>query len=385
MSDSESQILDLRFQMHDPRTWRTVLAAIMIGMSATVLAQSRPASPGAEAPSSRPVSRDEALWEEIAELDREPGRAEATPAGDDAALQRRKTLLEKVRHYLTAYPGGPRRDEAVRVELRALFEIGTLSGGAYRPLRERVEEYLRHPSGEGAQYEAAWWAIRCRRLAPGAAASPPSSSAPVGRYDNELLDAYREYVRRYPRSPYVPRMAAELYEAAGDRGDRDEQRRMVAQLRRDFTEHVVTLLLTARLERSEAVGRPFSLAFDTADGRIDTAEWRGRPVLIVVWAGFSEGSRACAAEVEAFRREHGELRVVGVNLDESEEQMNVACSKLGLAWPQFNDGMGRANRFALKWGVRAVPWVFVLDRQGRLVGSSGAGGWRRLAGSVLEN
>ena len=108
-------------------------------------------------------------------------------------------------------------------------------------------------------------------------------------------------------------------------------------------------------------------------------------MLIVVWAGFSKPARTCVGEIEAFRRRQPELRVVGVNLDESQQYMSAACRELGLAWPQFNDGLGWANRFALKWAVRAVPWVFVVDRRGRLVGSAGAAGWRELAAITVQN
>ncbi len=63
----------------------------------------------------------------------------------------------------------------------------------------------------------------------------------------------------------------------------------------------------------------------------------------------------------------------------------MACRELGLTWRQYNDGMGWANRFVRQWGVRAVPCVFVVDRRGRLAGSSGAAGWRKLALSMREN
>jgi hypothetical protein len=362
------------------------LLTLLSGASATLWAQSRPVvPPTAEAPASQPRSRDEALWLEICGLDRQVALTKPFPDNVAAALQARRRLLEKARLYLSAYPGGPRRDEVVPLELRTLFEIATLSAGAYGPLQERVAAYLRHPPSDAALYEAAYWAIHCRRLARASAGSQPSS-APVTRLDADLLDAYRAYIERYPRSRYVPRMATLLFEAAAGRGDEDAMRQLVTQLGRDFPRHAVTELLAAQLRRGEAVGRPFALAFEAAGGtQVDTAAWKGRPVLVVVWAGFSAPARLCVARIEAFRRERPELHVVGINLDESEERMNAVCAELGLAWPQFNDGMGWANRFALGWGIRTLPQVFVVDRQGRLAGSSGAAGWRELAAAVLEN
>jgi hypothetical protein len=356
-------------------------AVVILGaLSMVVVAQSRPA-----VPESQPVSRDEALWQEILAANRALSATEPYSQNVEAALRPRRILLERARVYLSAYPGGRRRDEVVRLELKALFEIGTLSGGRYQPLQRQVEEYLRHPPSPAALYEAAYWKIRCERLARIAASSQPSS-APVTRDDPALHEAYRSYIQQYPSSRYVPRMATELFDAAVAAGDLAEQRRLVDLLGQHFKGHAVTELLAAQLRRHEAVGKPFGLTFQTADGtEIDTAGWKGRPVLIVVWAGFSERSRACVRAIEAFRSQQPDLQVVGVNLDDGERKMTAACDELGLTWPQYNDGMGWANRFARQWGVREVPCAFVVDRRGRLVGSSGAAGWRELALSALEN
>jgi hypothetical protein len=363
-----------------------VVAAILIGMSGTVFGQARSTVPVRSAqPSSRPASRDELLWGRIQALTQEPPRVEPYSVYLDAVLARRRQLLEQVRIYLSVYPGGPRRDDAVRLELNTLSEIATLSGGAYEPLCRRVEEYLRRPPSEAALHEAAYWAIQCRRLGRTSATSQPSS-APVACIDAGLLAEYRAYVERYPRSRYVPRMVTMLFDAAAARGDRDAMRQLVVQLSRDFSDHAVTALLAAQLRRYEAIGQPFALTLETVDGRrIDTADLQGRPVLIVVWAGFSERARACAGDIEALRRVHPELHVVGVNLDDSEQRMHAACRALGLAWPQVHDGLGWASRFTLEWGIHSIPALFAVDRRGRLAGVSEDEGWRVLAATVLEN
>ena len=65
--------------------------------------------------------------------------------------------------------------------------------------------------------------------------------------------------------------------------------------------------------------------------------------------------------------------------------MAATADDLDLRWPQFNDGRGPANQFAQTWGVDRVPLVFVIDRRGRLLGSSGNDAWKALAGKALEN
>lgn len=353
-------------------------------LTGTTLALLAPARAETAAAPGQPAPGDELLWQAIAALDGDPAATQPFARRLDELAQRRRALLAKAREYLAAYPGGSHRDDVVRLELRALFDIGTLDGGSYGALATRVEEYLRYPPSAAALHEAAYWALHLRRLTRTAGVAAPAS-APLGRFDQELLAAYRDYLERYPHSRYVPQMAAALFEAAAARGDDEEQRWLVARLTRDFPEHPVTELLQAQQRRRAAVGQPFGLAFETAAGvRVDTAEWVGRPVAVVVWAGFSAAARDCVRQMEAYRSSHPELLVLGVNLDESPERMSAVCAELGLAWPQLNDGLGWANRFVRQWGVREVPTVFVIDRAGRLAGCVGEG-WRELLARVVEN
>lgn len=358
-----------------------LLLAVALSTSTTVVLGGQPPARG----SSARTPPDELLWQEICRLDRQP----AEPGQYELRLARlresRQALLEKVRQYLTTYPGGPRRDAAVRIELRTLFDLGTLAGGDYELLCRRVDDYLQRPPSRAALHEAAYWAIYCARLGTRAPASAPAS-APFGLLDPQLLGAYREYITRYPDSRHVPRMATVLFDAAAQRHDLEQMRELVGRLERSFPEHLATATLRARLRRREAVGRPFVFSFESPEyGKVDTARWRGEPVLIVAWASFCPAARECVSQVEALRAAHRELHVVGVNLDASPERMRAACAELGLDWPQFNDRRGWANSFVLQWGVRRIPWVFVIDRAGRLVGSGGTDEWRELAERTLAN
>ena len=330
------------------------------------------------------ISNDEVLWNEILAANRALLKIDPYSGETETILESRKTLLNRVRVYLRAYPGGRRCDAVVQLEFKALFEIATLSGGDYADLRKQVAEYLEHPPSEAALHEAAFWKIRCDRIA-----QPPTSqptSAPYPGDDPALRQAFVEYISSYPQSRYVPGMASELCLAAAERGDFAEYRKILNGLERNFPEHLVTKSLAARLRRQDAVGQPFSVILNTTGGdRIDTAESKGRPIFIVVWAGFSASARDCVKKIELLRNQHPEGLVVGVNLDESEPKMDAACRQLQIIWPQNNDGLGWANDFVRQWGVTQIPWVFVIDRAGKLVGSAGADGWSVLAGSVLEN
>ncbi len=339
---------------------------------------------GPPPPASQPLPRDAALWQRIEARHRSlvPGNDGPPPA--DEAIRRRTQLLDLVRTYLSSYPGGAQRDRAVRLELEMLFEIGVLRGGDFKPLRQRIAHYLRHSPCAAAADEAAWWAIVTRRIE-GRSGGPPVASGPMRVCDAPLLEALRAYVKRCPGGRHLPAAMRQIFADAARRDDLKQMSACVERLRKGFPNHIVTRELAATLKRCQAVGKPLTGTLTDAAGKsVPVSTWRGRPLLIVFWAGCNAPARACVRAVEAFRLDHPELRVIGVNLDASAEIGRAAAGELGLPWPQFNDGLGFANAFARAWGVRHVPLVFAVDRDGTLVGTAGAADWRPLAERITR-
>ena len=343
------------------------------------------APPDAGAPASAPApSPEDVLWQQVLALQAETPTTQPQAAWFESARRQRQAIVEKLRLYLTLYPGGTHRVEAVRLELATLYELCSLDGGDLTRLCARAEEHL-HAGGadDPVVWEAAYWQILCRRVARVTASTQPTTQ-PVLTLDEELLAACWQHVTTYPRSPSVPHMAEVLFEDALKRDDEARVRRLLQLLSDGFPDHATTAALTARWKRHNAVGSPFWLVFEQPDGGpVDTREAIGRPVLIVVWESTDADARRCVSRVELFRGAHDRLDVVGVNLDVSREAMTVACAELGVTWPQFNDGLGPANRFAREWGVRRVPCVFVVDAHGRLAGCAHDDSWEQLALTAL--
>jgi hypothetical protein len=352
------------------------LLAAWLGTCPRLPAQSRPVS--------QPASRDEQLWSEIEALSAGLSTVTPFPAFFARAEQTRRALVEKTRSYLAAYPGGPRRDAAVQLQLKALFEIAVLTGDGFDELRVRVAEYLDHPPSTTARGEAAYWAIQLGRLEEGSAAARLATD--VTCPDEQLLSACRSFVADHRASRHTPGIAAELFDDAVGRGALLEAARFVALLTADFTEDLVRKQLRARLRRRSALGKPLALAQTAADGTpVDTGSWKGEPVLVVFWAAFDEPSRACLDQIEAVRRQSPDLHVVCVNLDADAARMEEACRAAGLSWPQLHDGLGWAGPLAVEWGVRELPTVLVVDQEGRLAGVAEATDWPDLVELVLQN
>lgn len=359
--------------------WGTVL---LITLLVPRPGRSADAPPGV--PASQPATitdPEQALWAEITALGVPRPTTQPYASWFTEARRRRQDLLERVRLYLTLYPGGAARDDAVQIELSTLFELGTLAGGDLSALCARAVELRQSPASPTIEADAAYWQLLCERSERASVASTQPATAPVGaelaHLDSVRRAQLRDYVHRYPNGPHTLRLLAVLFEDARRRDDRAAMWSVIEQVGTEFPAAAQTHALLGTWNRLEAVGRPFAVKLDLGAGRVlDTGALVGRPTVLVVWASHDAASRARLAGVEAYRRTHPELQAIGVSLDASEERMAATCRRLELDWPQFNDGLGWGNVFARTWGLRSVPWVFVIDETGVLRGATQGDEWR---------
>lgn len=363
-------------ELCDRRWARRGGAALLVGLAVCAALPNAATAQTTSAPSRGSVAvptADEQLWAEVERL----GASIPSDGGPPAfALeqQRRERLVEKLRSYLMQFPGAAHRDEAVFRELNALFELGALQGGKFDGLAQRVREYTDRPPSPAALAEAAYWALQLRRVRGEFPTTRPinvgESTLPAG-----FAEAVQEYIERYPSSRHVTRMSEVLFDEAQRRADRERMRRIVARLAASFPQHATTELLTAALRRDDAVGKPFTVQFGSGATAIDTSAWRGKFVVIVVWTALDDACRRRVVEIEQARRNRDDVQVLGVNIDRNREELRQAAGELDIDWPQIYDGLGWAGDFLRQWGVRSAPFVFVIDREGRLAGAGDGADW----------
>lgn len=124
--------------------------------------------------------------------------------------------------------------------------------------------------------------------------------------------------------------------------------------------------------------KPFALAFTALDGReVDLQKLRGKIVLIDFWATWCG---PCIAELPNVKRVYAEyhdrgFEIVGISLDHEKDRQKFIdlVAKEGLAWPQRFEGKGWKDSFAVEYTIMAVPAMFLLDQQGRLVTTDARG------------
>jgi thiol-disulfide isomerase/thioredoxin len=117
------------------------------------------------------------------------------------------------------------------------------------------------------------------------------------------------------------------------------------------------------------VGRPIDIRFTALDGRdVDLARLRGKVILVEFW---STSCGPCVMKMPQLKALYEELHdqgleVIGISYDLKEPVLRRFIAEKGLPWPQYFDGKGWENRFALRYGVFTLPTMWIVDREGNL-------------------
>jgi cytochrome c biogenesis protein CcmG/thiol:disulfide interchange protein DsbE len=102
-----------------------------------------------------------------------------------------------------------------------------------------------------------------------------------------------------------------------------------------------------------------------ADGAGSLADYKGKVVLVNVWASWCE---PCRDELPLIEKAHKTLAarggtVLGIDVKENSGAALKAIDEFGLSFPNLRD---RDGSFVRKWGQTGYPENYVIDRQGRV-------------------
>lgn len=190
-----------------------------------------------------------------------------------------------------------------------------------------------------------------------------------------------DYLDTYPN--YRPALDAlgEIAEVAVAVGATRTRKRIVDAALKNFPDH--SLAKAAR--REEAVGKEFDFDFTPVGSKKATGikELRGKVVVLDFWASWCG---PCKKEMPALKKlyeKHAKegLEIVGVSLDDKEQALTDSVKDLGIPWPQvFGE---TASKLADKWGLDAIPAMFVIDRKGKLRSVDARGKLEKLIPDLL--
>ncbi len=123
---------------------------------------------------------------------------------------------------------------------------------------------------------------------------------------------------------------------------------------------------------------PLDIAFTAVDGRaVDLRNLRGKVVLIDFWATWCG---PCIAELPNIKKVYAAyhdkgFEIVGISLDRESDRQRLIdfTAKENMPWPQHYDGKYWKNEISTRYAIDAIPAMFLLDQDGKVVSTSARG------------
>ena len=153
----------------------------------------------------------------------------------------------------------------------------------------------------------------------------------------------------------------------------------------DLADTAREVLATAKA-RQELGARPLELKFTAFDGKeVDLSKLRGKVVLLDFWATWCGPCMEEVPNVVAAHRKFKDkdFEIVGISFDEDRKALQQALKKNRMTWAQHFSGKGFEDPLAQRFGITAIPTMWLLDRKGHVVDFDARGDLEKKVAKLL--
>lgn len=173
-----------------------------------------------------------------------------------------------------------------------------------------------------------------------------------------------EYLTAYPKYRPGADAMGPLIVVAEFAGDDQTRKLILDTVAKNIPDHELAKIAL----REKAIGKAFEYDYTVvgADKATSIDKLKGKVVLIDFWATWCGPCKAEMPRLKKLYEKHGKdgFEILGISLDQKEKELAGYIKDNSIPWPQV---FGKdASKLADKWGVEAIPTMFLIDRKGAL-------------------
>jgi len=179
-----------------------------------------------------------------------------------------------------------------------------------------------------------------------------------------------KFLVEFPESDEAALVLFHLANANEFNAEEVKAREQYERLVKDYAATDTGKKAAGALRRLDLVGKPLALAgTGFQNDSVDSAKYRGNPVLIVFWASYVTLVKQDMPELIKLYEKHKKdgLKIIGVNLDNERSELEAFVKEHQVSWPQIFEPGGTESRLAVDYGIILLPSMFLIDSEGKVV------------------